>query len=149
MYTRLNQYDSLNIPEFSTLLWDNVKTTTIYSGVILAPIAAFLSIPFSIAAKETRIFKSNIEIQSAIDFISSYTDQQDQKYIIEQILKRDNASSCGLRSVESAWLKHRLAGNDVLTDKWQALKEYLNEKSNSGAHVHNGKKFFNTIVGIA
>lgn len=120
-------------------------------AAVLGSISATLfSVPFAIAASQTRKFKSNTYIQSRVDEISSFTNKYDQQYIIDQIIQKDNDLSWwSIRSYESFMLMSKLKSEANLEEKWAALTIYMNEKSNSDAFVHNGKKLFNAILEIS
>ena len=113
--------------------------------------ATLFSLPFTVAAQHTRQFKSNDEITPNANLISSFTDTQDHQYIINEIIKKDNDLGWwGIRSHESSSLMARLTNEKLtLQEKWKALTTYMNDKSNSSAYIHNGKKLFNALLSIA
>lgn len=195
----------INTPEFETILWDNMKTTAYYGGMVTgcvgaipgavvggviglitldpfalpyagiggayalgAPIAVVggslsalcFSLPFSLAAVHTRKFKNNSQIDKIVKILSFVKDKSDQEKIIDQILAEDNLRDCwGVRSYESTKLVDALKRQikkkaskeeeeNLLEEKWQALLNYMSEQNGSANYVHNGKKLFNTILGV-
>lgn len=188
---------SEDFPEFSTLFWDNIKTTAYFgctTGVIVGAIPGMLagaapgllccgmppvmlggamvggtitgffvglplglvtgffsticfSLPFTVTAQYTRQFKKNAEISDPVDWISQTQDKHHQEYIIKKIIEANNEKSFGIRSMGSYELMRILKKNETsLTEKWAALTNYMNEKTDNGVYIHNGKKLFNTIL---
>jgi ankyrin repeat protein len=173
------------IPEFRTIFWDNLKTTTYFGGLYAGTIpfgvgyalgfpfgiatstgkiaaagptlaggivgATIFSLPFTLAAYETRKFQKISHIHHGQKLLEStfFTDLF-QKDIIQAICDQDDQRSLfSIRSYESRILIHSLKSeSEPPYMKWTKLNEYMMAKSSSGAYINNGKKLFNTILEV-
>lgn len=171
-----------NLPEFTTLIYDNAKTTGEpcgkVGGLILGATVAFgsgsvgnpeagfkagvwlgdkifstlggiiFSVPFAVASKLTRQFiQSNEDIDPYVNYFHRHINDKEKLYLVQEIVLKHSANLSWLASYDSDKLLEKLVDPLLETDKkWEAVVEYMNEKSNSGAYVHNGKNVFNTIL---
>ncbi len=127
-----------------------VGAVTGSAGCVLgATVGAVTASPaLTYAAKKTRKFLSNDDINSSLSIISEITDRDVQHYFINKIINEDKRSSwLSVRSYESYCLINSLKSDDYeIEDKWKELISYLKAKTSSGAYVNNGKKLFNTVL---
>ncbi|OGT48217.1 MAG: hypothetical protein A3E82_07500 [Gammaproteobacteria bacterium RIFCSPHIGHO2_12_FULL_38_11] len=102
--------------------------------------AVFLTLPFAITAQLTRKFQENAEFESAIRYLENVEDRETKKAIIKEIIAHDKNSPIGIRSVASLELRSKLySGN------WEALLEYMRDKTADGVYRNNGKKLFHAV----
>ena len=117
------------------------------------PIGLASTLPFAIGAAVTRQYKTNSLIKAGIDFLMSCVNELDQRYIINQILDNTIFQLGHVQSYESFNLLDTLEKykDSSIDFAWNALLNYLNERArfNKEAHVHNGKRTFNSILNVA
>lgn len=116
---------------------------TIPLGFMIGQVLSF----FYAYAATDRNFRKNTDITPAVESLLCFEDKLDQQFIFERILEIDNQQKYGMRSYESANLINILKSDANAQTRWQALQEYLQDKSGT-TYTNNGKKLFNAILDI-
>lgn len=131
----------------------SVYVGALFVSPITVPIGAFFGLIFSLFYRyfvEGRKYLDNVDINNDILEIISCDSASYQQFLIEEILEEVRAQDSSrdkFRSYESAKLIEILKSETSLSDKSQALQDYLKDKSGD-FYTNNGKKLFNSILRI-
>lgn len=118
-------------------------------SIVCASIGGLVFSPIFTLSSVKRIYKNDTEINLAVERLAALHDTENQQYIIDKILDKDNGLDWGFRSIESLVLKQILDyENYSVEEKWKSLIEYMTIKTYSKAYANNGKKLFNAILSV-